>query len=207
MPTQDQILSGLAMIANRWTMLAIAWHGYFALLLLGLWFRRFPDRRAMALSLTLPLLSVSALAWWQGNPFNGAVFLVGAGALAACGMRSSASCIRLGPPWARFLGLGVVLFGWVYPHFLDTASPLAYLYAAPLGLVPCPTLSAVIGVTLVANGLDSRPWVGLLGGMGLFYGLFGAVYLGVALDWVLLASALLLLGSLFAADSPRHRHR
>ncbi|XKE47022.1 hypothetical protein LG302_07785 [Halomonas organivorans] len=205
MPTQDQILSGLAMIANRWTMLAIAWHGVFALLLLGLWFRRVPDRRATALLLTLPLLSVSALAWWQGNPFNGVIFLVAAGGLGACGMRLSASRIRLGPPWARFLGLGIVLFGWVYPHFLDTASPLAYLYAAPLGLVPCPTLSALIGVTLVANGLGSRPWVGLLGGMGLFYGLFGAAYLGVALDWVLLASALVLLASLFAGASHRHR--
>lgn len=196
MPTPDQILEGLQAIANRWMPLAIAWHLYVAVLLVAVWGCRRPGRRLAALSLTLPLLSVAALAWGEANPFNGLVFLIGAMALAGCAWRLSPERVRLAPLGARLAGLLIVGFGWGYPHFLATSSALAYLYAAPTGLVPCPTLAIVIGVTLLLDGLGSRLWSGVLGGLGLFYGLFGALYLEVALDWGLVVGALLLIGRL-----------
>ncbi|MDN3556969.1 hypothetical protein [Halomonas maura] len=191
MPTPELILEGLHAIANRWTLLAIAWHGYFALLLLALCGARWPARRHVAGLLVVPLLSVGVLAWREANPFNGAVFLVGAVVLAACAWRLPRDPVSPGPPWARVAGLLAVAFGWGYPHFLETAAPLAYLYAAPTGLVPCPTLAIVIGVTLLLDGLGSRLWSGGVSGLGLFYGLFGALYLEVALDGGLVIASLL----------------
>jgi hypothetical protein len=48
-------------------------------------------------------------------------------------------------------------------------------------------------MTLVLNGLASKGWSLVLGFSGLFYGVLGAVYLGVVIDWVLVAGALSLL--------------
>ena len=84
-------------------------------------------------------------------------------------------------------------FGWVYPLFLESPSLLTYLYAAPTGLIPCPTLSIVIGLTVILSGLGSRLFSLLLGVSGVFYGIFGSARLGVMIDLVLLAGALLIL--------------
>ena len=54
-------------------------------------------------------------------------------------------------------------------------------------------LSIIIGLALMQKGPVSRAWMTVLAVTGVFYGLMGAVYLGVVLDWVLLAGALLLL--------------
>ena len=53
----------------------------------------------------------------------------------------------------------------------------------------CPTLSIVIGLALITGGLDSRLWTSILTAAGLFYGLFGALRLGVTIDFVLLLGA------------------
>lgn len=34
----------------------------------------------------------------------------------------------------------MLAIGWIYPHFLDGPA-VDYLHAAPVGLVPCPTLA------------------------------------------------------------------
>jgi hypothetical protein len=90
---------------------------------------------------------------------------------------------------------GAILFGfgWVYPHFLQTPSIAPYLYASPLGLIPCPTLAAVTGIGLMTAGFGSLPWMLVIGAAGAFYGVVGALLLGVSLDWVLLAGAALML--------------
>lgn len=79
-----------------------------------------------------------------------------------------------------------------------------YAYAAPLGLIPCPTLALVTGFALFAGGLVSRTWVVVLGAAGASYALFGALGLGVWIDLALLvgATALLVLG--LAARPSRH---
>ena len=66
------------------------------------------------------------------------------------------------------------------------------LYAAPLGLIPCPTLSALVGVALVVNGLGSRAWSLILSGSGVLYGVIGWFRLGVTIDGVLLVGAITL---------------
>lgn len=97
-------------------------------------------------------------------------------------------------------------FGWVYPHFLDNAALVEYLYAAPTGLIPCPTLSIVIGFTLILGGLRSRAWCLVLTIVGLFYGVFGAARLGVKIDGVLLLGALATAYAAFSRQLMGSRH-
>jgi hypothetical protein len=194
MPSSQQILSGLSTIANHWQMLAIAWHIYFALLAGGLAFGIRPSKRIVAILLTLPLVSVSVLAWLSANPFNGIVFALASIALLYIAVRLPQEKVnRVTSPWLVSAGALLFVFGWVYPHFLETTSLVPYLYAAPAGLIPCPTLSIVTGLSLMVGGLESRAWSLTLGGIALFYGLFGALRLGVTIDLILLLGALLTL--------------
>ena len=102
-------------------------------------------------------------------------------------------------------GAALLIFGWVYPHFLETSSPLTYLYAAPTGLIPCPTLSITIGFALILGGLDSRLWSWVLGAFGLFYGAFGALRLGVTIDLVLLLGSIALIAFALLPAPLAHR--
>jgi hypothetical protein len=174
-------------------MLAIFWHLYLGAFVIGLVLGWRPSKRIYGILLSIPLFSVSGLAWSSMNPFNGALFAIVGLILLVLALRMPDEQIQVGPTWAVAAGMFMFLFGWVYPHFLDTTSFITYLYAAPTGLIPCPTLSILIGFGLLVEGLDSRPWSLVLGGTGIFYALFGALRLGVAIDLVLLVGALLLI--------------
>jgi hypothetical protein len=206
MPSPEAILNGLSSIANQWWLLAAAWHAYFAVLVVGLILGARPSKRIGGILLALPLLSVSALAWTAANPFNGLLLGAAGLALIVLALRLPPEPVEIAAPWLVVAGAMMFVFGWVYPHFLDTFPPFAYLYAAPTGLVPCPTLSIVIGLALMVGGLDSRLWTSVLAVTGLFYGVFGALRLGVTIDVVLLLGALLALVAAFLpkAHAPRH---
>jgi hypothetical protein len=191
MPTPEQILNGLRTIANQWQLLAVVWHVYFAVLAVGLVLGVRPSKRLVGILLGLPLLSVSALAWVSANPFNGTLFALAGVTLIAIALRLPAERLRIAPTWVVSAGVLMFLFGWVYPHFLDTSSFAPYLYAAPTGLIPCPTLSIVLGLSLMVGELNSRAWSLGLAAMGIFYGIFGVLRLGVPIDVVLLLGALL----------------
>jgi hypothetical protein len=189
MPSPQEILDELEAIANDWRTIGIAWHVVLGagLIALGLGWR--PGRRLTGTLLASPLASVSAVAWQSGNPFNGTTFSVIAAALAGLALSLPHAPIRISTPWLVVPGVSLVVFGWVYPHFLQTDSWAPYLYASPLGLIPCPTLSAVTSVALVIEGLGSRSWSLMLAGSGVLYGLIGWLRLGVTIDTVLLVGA------------------
>ena len=205
MPTPEQIMNGLHQIANQWQFLAVLWHLYFGVLALGLAWGQRPSKRIGGILLAIPLLSVSVLAWMSANPFNGTVFAVVGLALGIMAMRLPNEPINLAPTWAVGAGTLMLVFGWIYPHFLDTTLFITYLYAAPAGLIPCPTLSIVIGLCLIVSGLDSRAWSIVLGATGIFYSLFGAFRLGVTIDLVLLIGALLVISITYIGriETPR----
>ncbi|MHB8994760.1 MAG: hypothetical protein ACYC63_05900 [Armatimonadota bacterium] len=193
MPSPEAILDGLTDITNQWSQVAILWHVCLLLVVLALAIGRRPSRRRAATIAVLPLVSVSLAAWSFGNPFNGVVFVLLAIALLVVARQLPSVPVAAGPPWATAIGIVAIAFGWVYPHFLQNASPWLYLIAAPFGLLPCPTLSGLIGFTLLAGGFRSRSWSLTLSGAGLFYGLFGALRLGVQLDLALVGAAVALL--------------
>ncbi len=180
-------------ITNEWQNLAILWHGYFGLLAAALTLGFRPSRRRMAVVLAIPVLSVAAVAWVTRNPFNGTLFTASAIGLFVISRQLPSRPVCIGPWSSTFCGAVLVISGWGYPHFLETTSVVPYLYAAPTGMIPCPTLSIVIGMSLIIGGLQSPHWSLLVGTVGLFYGVFGAVRLGVTIDWILVAGALTIL--------------
>jgi hypothetical protein len=208
MPTSEAILNGLSVIANQWRLLAVVWHLYFAVLAGGLLWGVRPSRRTSALLLALPLVSVSILAWLAANPFNGALTGLFAIALLVIAFRMSPEEVEIAPTWLAGIGVVLAAFGWLYPHFLQTDSFVPYLYAAPTGLVPCPTLSIITGFSLILGGMQSRPWSMTLGVAGLFYGLFGALRLGVTIDLLLLVGAILSIMTIYLpkAGTPKALH-
>lgn len=197
MPTPEEILSGLREIANAWRLLAIFWHVYFAALVLALILGVRPSRRLAGLLLVAPLFSVSVLAWASGNPFNGIFFALSGAALLIISIRFPGEKIRIAPLWAIATGAILFAFGWIYPHFLETESYLPYFYSAPVGLIPCPTLAIVFGLSIILGSFGARAWAVVLAVTGAFYGVFGAAHLGISLDWVLLIAALLVVLACF----------
>lgn len=192
MPSPDTILTGLTALANEWRSLAIAWHIFLGTSILSVLAGWRPPARRLGQLLLAPLASVAVLAFLSGNPFNGILFVVLTLTLIRATTRFLDARAQLASPAWVAAGAAFIVFGWAYPHFLPTDSWTAYLYAAPFGILPCPTLTAVIGVTLAFRNLHSRPWSAPLAVAGLWYGTIGVFALGVALDFVLLlASAML----------------
>jgi hypothetical protein len=187
-PNATRIHEGLTTIANEAGPLAIAWHAALVVAGVALFAGWRPSRSTAAALLAVPLVLVGIVAWAFDNPFNGTVFLVLASALLASESPPDGAAVRLGAPWMVGVGILMAMFGWSYPHFLDVGS-LRYLYAAPTGLVPCPTLAIVIGLALIGDGIGTPRWGVLLGAAGIFYSLFGAFRLGVEIDLLLLVGA------------------
>lgn len=203
MPSPTEILDGLTYVANNWTGVAVAWHVAMTSVLAAFISGWRPTQRTVGLMLALPLASVSLFAWLAQNPFNGALFAVGAVALVAIGIRLPHIAVPMTSKSVTMLGIAMVAFGWVYPHFLEGGSAARYLYAAPTGLIPCPTLSVAAGLALLVGGFGSRGLPLVLAAMGLFYGLFGVLRLGVYLDAGLIVGAMAL-GALVLQSNVRH---
>ena len=194
MPSSEFILAGLTSLSNDWQLIAIGFHLYFVILIIVTIAGVTLSRKIAGFLLAVPPLSVSILAWSGMNLFNGFVFAIITILLVIYSMCLPMDRIYFSSTGFMIIGIIMLAFGWVYPHFLNTRSFIPYLYAAPLGIVPCPTLCAIIGCTLIIGGLGSRSWSIVLGTAGIFYGIFGTLRLGVALDWVLVAGAITLVG-------------
>jgi hypothetical protein len=198
MPTPREILEGVTAIANAWRPLAIAWHGAAAAAFVAWLIGWRPSGRLAAALLVLPLASVSGAAWYSGNPFNGAVFATAAVALGAVAGRLPREPVRATGRALQPVAAALVVFAWVYPHFLIADSPIDYLFAAPLGVIPCPTLALLVGVSILTGGF-STAWTTIVSTLAVAYGAIGAIRLGVTMDVVLLAGGVVLAVQRFAA--------
>ena len=194
MPHATEILDGLSAIANQASGLAVAWHIVIAMALVALAAGWHPSQRTARLLMGMPLASVAGVAIVFNNPFNGLVFAASALGLTAIAVAGDRRLVSRGSAWTRGIGMATIAFGWVYPHFLQ-GDVTAYLYASPVGLVPCPTLAVAIGFALLGNGLGSPVWSLTLAAVGLFYGLCGVLRLGVLLDIGLVGGALALVAA------------
>jgi hypothetical protein len=188
MPTSQQILASLATVSTELAWLAIVWHVVIVALVLALVAGYRPSLRHAALMLAAPVTSVAIVSLVHGNWFNGISFILLASALAWV-RPPNGPRITAGPAWLFPVGLGLVIFGLCYPEFVVGPSIRA-LYAAPVGLVPCPTLALVAGFTLIAGGLATRKIPVLLAIWTAFYAIFGMFRLGVMLDVGLVVAAL-----------------
>jgi hypothetical protein len=191
MPGPTEILAGLTEIANRGIAVAVAWHVAIAVALVALARGWRPSQRMAGALIGMPLTSVAAFALVFGNPFNGMVFTLGALVVVALAMMADERPVSRGPALTSAVGVASIAFAWVYPHFLE-GHPAWYLVAAPVGLVPCPTLAVVMGFALLGGGLGVRAWTLTLAALGLSYGLIGVLWLGVLLDIGLMVGAIVL---------------
>jgi len=204
-PTAERILADLTRLSNGAFAVAVAWHAAVLLATISLLRGWRPSRRRAGAFLAMPLASVSALAFVFGNPFNGSIFAGLATLLLVLALRFREGGVELGPTWTVVLGAGMIAFGCVYPHFLRTDSVHVYLIGAPMGLIPCPTLSLVIGFALVGGGLGSHAWPMCLAAVGMFYGVVGATRLGVHIDLALVVGAAALVVSALLPGRRRSR--
>ena len=193
MPKTQEIIEGLQAITAGNTLLAVIWHvaiyGLIVALILG-WT---PSNKLSALVICIPVVSVAVLAWTHGNPFNGSLFVVLAILLLIFSLKASSQPITYSQLTFLIIGIMMVAFAVVYPHFLETSSITKYLYASPVGLIPCPTLSLIIGFALILNCFSSNAITLTLIIFGLFYGIFGVLKLAVYLDIGLIVGTLTLL--------------
>lgn len=189
----EEIIAGLQAIVNNNILIATLWHVAIFGLIISLFFNWNPSNKLMAILFCLPVLSVCVLAWLSGNPFNGTLFAVLAVLIIISGLKASSQPITFSQLAFLVIGILMIVFALLYPHFLESGSFIKYLYASPVGLIPCPTLSLLIGFALVCNGFGSNAFTITLIVYGLFYGLFGVFRLGVTLDIGLIIGALSLL--------------
>jgi hypothetical protein len=192
MPPPDAILSWASAVANQWRPLAIIWHVVALVFLVAALTGWCPSARSIGRLLVLPFASVSVIAWASGNPFNAIAFATLVAGLTVGFARLATCTLKRSPTLWFAAGILLTIFGVWYPHFLETGGWAAYLYAAPFGLLPCPTLSAVIGITLMFSALQSTAWTVPLVLAGFLYGAIGVFRLGVTLDAGLLAGSTLL---------------
>ena len=193
MPNKEDILNGLQTIVNNYSSFAIVWHVVFYLLLAAIIFIWKPTNKTLALIMILPGLSVAIMAWLTGNPFNGSLFSILAVLTIIFGLRASNEPANFSQISFMAAGILMIVFGLVYPHFIATDSIFKYLYASPAGLIPCPTLSIIIGFLLLYNGFGSQSLTVTFIVFGLFYGLFGVIKLAVYLDIFLIFGSVTLL--------------
>ena len=193
MPKPEDIKNGLQKIVNDYSTFAIIWHIIFYLLIAAIILFWNPSNRLLALVMCLPVLSVSIFAWITGNPFNGSIFLLAVILLGIFGLNMESHPIAYSQPSYVIAGIIIIAFGLVYPHFIKPDFILKYFYLSPVGLIPCPTLSVIIGFALVFNGFNSQPMTLIFIIIGLFYGIFGVLKLRVYLDMFLIFGLLFLL--------------
>ena len=193
MPTPEEILNGLTLAANNYIWVSIAWHivilGIIIILVSG---RTFNTKHISA-GLAIFLLSVGMIAVLVSNPFNAIMFTLAALLFGIFTLQFRPVQVGLSWDLVSIAGLIFLIFGFIYPHFLESRSWISYLYASPMGLIPCPTLSAFIGITLMLKGFGSKKFMLSASLIGLFYGIFGVLRLKVYLDVVLIAGALFML--------------
>jgi hypothetical protein len=192
MKTTD-IINGLEAISNHYSYIAVIWHIIFYSLIIAFFLKWEPTNRLLSVLLVFPIISVAILAWINGNPFNGTAFSILAFLFLFFALKTSNQPLNTSQIIYQVVGILLIIYGLVYPHFIETNTIFQYLYASPIGLVPCPTLSVIIGFILLFNGfgLQSIHLVFII--FGLFYGLFGALKLGVYLDLGLIIGSVTLL--------------
>ncbi len=191
-PTSSEILQSLERISNDLLLLSVLYH----LLIFGFTIALFngwrPSNKVFGSVLALPLLSVSVISLWYENPFNGLMLLASFTLLVLFLIQTETKKIELSKRWLLVPAIIMLIFGWMYPHFVHH-TVYTYFVAAPIGLIPCPTLSLIIGFSLLFNGLDSKKWSFPLSLIGLFYGILGVFVLDVLIDAFLMGGSLILL--------------
>lgn len=151
--------------------------------------REWLKRALFQATICVLFLSVTIHALMFGNPFHAFTFgLLGIVALVRLALNKE-EVVRTSSIVQTFVALLFIFSGLWYPEFVDRNIASMLLYS-PVGIIPCPTLLASIGLmTLVYSG-TGRFQYGLTIFLGFVYGVIGTFVLRVYLDVTLLILAL-----------------
>jgi hypothetical protein len=189
MPTANDILLSLKFLANKYDELSIAWHVVIVFgLIAAVYNKRIKTRFYLGVC-GLLFLSVSTMAATVNNIFNLVVFL----GLSIVFLRELliANSYQFLTTQAGIIlsAYFLILAGLIYPHFFGS-NFFRYLIAAPVGIIPCPTLLVTSGLTLLFKTSSTRLNYFLIAA-NLFYGVIGVFFLGVTLDVILLLAVII----------------
>jgi hypothetical protein len=163
MPTSAQILEQLHVIASDVAWLAIAWHAAVSIIAVALICGWRPFTRTVGRLVVAPVLSVFVVAMSFASWFNAAAFAVLAIVVTTLMQNESERAQPRHRGWQLWVGMALVAFGITYPHFVG-GPWYRSVYAAPIGLVPCPTLAVVAGFALILQTPRSRALCAVLAG-------------------------------------------
>ena len=103
-------------------LIATLWHVAIYGLIISLLFHWNPSNKLMAILLCLPVVSVSIIAWYSGNPFNGTLFAILAILIIIFGLKANLHPITVSQLTFLVIGILMIAFALLYPHFLETNS-------------------------------------------------------------------------------------
>lgn len=205
MPSSAEILALLSRMANELTIVAIGWQLVVFAAVIAVLFGWQPSRRLATTLLAMPALSVGAVSLAYGSWFNGISFAVLALTLIGLSGRQPAEPSTVTRGWPVYAGIAMLVFGLNYTHFFDWEAG-NFVYASPVGVIPCPTLALLAGIALLTRGFQSRAVMVAIAAWSTFYALFGLMRLHVTLDVLLgVGAAALWLSVRGRATSPRGR--
>jgi hypothetical protein len=201
MDSVGDILRHMSAIASSLAPVAIAWHAAIAAAVVALFAGWRPDLRAAWLLLALPPLSVAYSAYAFGDAPRAVSFGALSLLFALAGPHKTEARVHLATPGNAAVGGTLVLFALCYPAFVHGA--LAFrLVAAPVGVLPAPTLALVAGALLAGGGRGSRARCGALAVWTAAYAYIGIAQLGVALDVALVIATFGLAAIATATTAP-----
>jgi hypothetical protein len=93
----------------------------------------------------------------------------------------------------KVFGFAAIILGFYYPHWVDEPVFLNALAFSPLGIANCPTISAFCGFLCFLKRPGSPMLEAFVGAMTLYFGFFGVMRLGAAIDLVMIVSGAFLL--------------
>lgn len=181
------ILNYLTMVSNKSILLNLVMHFIVLLPLASVFFINNTKLKKVIFigSIFVLYLSVSINALVFGNPFHlitfGILTVFTLIELFRGKMQIAQSQIRIN----TFIALVFILIGFWYPEFVK-ANVFQLLLLSPVGIVPCPTLLATLGLLTLGYINVSKPLYIAAVIMGAIYGIIGTFVLGVKLDAALL---------------------
>ncbi|MBU0515029.1 MAG: hypothetical protein KJ621_09675 [Proteobacteria bacterium] len=96
-------------------------------------------------------------------------------------------------PIPALFGLGGLIFGFWYLHWVPGPVALTALYHSPLGALNCPTLVTICGFLCLTNKPRSHLLEAVTAGSTLFFGFYGLMRLGAWVDVSLILCATFLI--------------
>lgn len=198
----EKILTYLSMISNKSIMLNLIMHIVVLAAVISVFvIKKEKVRKAIVnSSITILFLSVTINALIYGNPFHLIAFLtlsVFAGVELFTG-KNKFKVPRMNIN--TIVSFALIAIGLWYPEFVN-ASKLQLLILSPVGIVPCPTLLAAIGILGLSFPQVNKPQYSITIAAGMVFGIIGTFAFKVYLDSALLIAVVYGLINLYIVKS------